>query len=93
MGSVHTQAPFWQSFLAGGGAGSVAAVAVTPLDGESEQCTSGKNTVFALAVAIKGVVVTFQSTQPFWLCLLKLVDFKQILVMSEVLFMHALLPT
>uniref|UniRef100_A0A3Q3VKX7 Mitochondrial glutamate carrier 2 n=1 Tax=Mola mola TaxID=94237 RepID=A0A3Q3VKX7_MOLML len=32
VGSVHTQAPFWQSFLAGGGAGSVAAVAVTPLD-------------------------------------------------------------
>ncbi|XP_068458953.1 mitochondrial glutamate carrier 1 isoform X1 [Clinocottus analis] len=32
VGDVQTRAPFWQSFLAGCGAGSVAAVAVTPLD-------------------------------------------------------------
>uniref|UniRef100_A0A3Q3EXQ1 Mitochondrial glutamate carrier 2 n=1 Tax=Labrus bergylta TaxID=56723 RepID=A0A3Q3EXQ1_9LABR len=31
-GDVHARAPFWQSFLAGCSAGSVAAVAVTPLD-------------------------------------------------------------
>ncbi|XP_029288821.1 mitochondrial glutamate carrier 1 isoform X2 [Cottoperca gobio] len=31
-GDVQVRAPFWQSFLAGCGAGSVAAVAVTPLD-------------------------------------------------------------
>lgn len=31
---VQAQAPFWQSFVAGCSAGSVAAVAVTPLDGE-----------------------------------------------------------
>lgn len=30
---VQAQAPFWQSFVAGCSAGSVAAVAVTPLDG------------------------------------------------------------
>lgn len=33
---VQAQAPFWQSFVAGCSAGSVAAVAVTPLDGKSE---------------------------------------------------------
>ncbi|KAK9517006.1 hypothetical protein VZT92_024904 [Zoarces viviparus] len=32
VGDVQARAPFWQSFLAGCGAGSVAAVAVTPLD-------------------------------------------------------------
>ncbi|XP_034734949.1 mitochondrial glutamate carrier 1 [Etheostoma cragini] len=32
VGDVQDRAPFWQSFLAGCGAGSVAAVAVTPLD-------------------------------------------------------------
>ncbi|XP_018558982.1 mitochondrial glutamate carrier 1 isoform X2 [Lates calcarifer] len=32
QGDVQAQAPFWQSFLAGCTAGSVAAVAVTPLD-------------------------------------------------------------
>lgn len=32
---VQAQAPFWQSFVAGCSAGSVAAVAVTPLDGQS----------------------------------------------------------
>ena len=31
---VQARAPFWQSFVAGCSAGSVAAVAVTPLDGE-----------------------------------------------------------
>lgn len=31
-GDVQAQAPFWQSFMAGCSAGSVAAVAVTPLD-------------------------------------------------------------
>lgn len=31
---TQAQAPFWQSFVAGCSAGSVAAVAVTPLDGE-----------------------------------------------------------
>ncbi|XP_074534411.1 mitochondrial glutamate carrier 1 isoform X2 [Halichoeres trimaculatus] len=31
-GDVQAQAPFWQSFIAGCSAGSVAAVAVTPLD-------------------------------------------------------------
>ncbi|KAM9815295.1 mitochondrial glutamate carrier 1 [Syngnathus typhle] len=31
-GEVQAKAPFWQSFVAGCGAGSVAAVAVTPLD-------------------------------------------------------------
>lgn len=34
QGDVQAQAPFWQSFMAGCSAGSVAAVAVTPLDGE-----------------------------------------------------------
>ena len=34
---VQAKAPFWQSFMAGCGAGSVAAVAVTPLDGEWEK--------------------------------------------------------
>lgn len=34
VGNVQAQAPLWQSFLAGCTAGSVAAVAVTPLDGE-----------------------------------------------------------
>lgn len=34
QGDVQTRAPFWQSFVAGCAAGSVAAVAVTPLDGE-----------------------------------------------------------
>lgn len=33
-GGVQARAPFWQSFIAGCTAGSVAAVAVTPLDGE-----------------------------------------------------------
>lgn len=33
-GDVQAQAPFWQSFVSGCTAGSVAAVAVTPLDGE-----------------------------------------------------------
>ncbi|TNN85076.1 Mitochondrial glutamate carrier 2 [Liparis tanakae] len=32
VGDVQVRAPFWQSFMAGCGAGSVAAVAVTPLD-------------------------------------------------------------
>ncbi|XP_031722756.1 mitochondrial glutamate carrier 1 isoform X1 [Anarrhichthys ocellatus] len=32
VGNVQARAPFWQSFMAGCGAGSVAAVAVTPLD-------------------------------------------------------------
>lgn len=32
--NVQAQAPIWQSFVAGCAAGSVAAVAVTPLDGE-----------------------------------------------------------
>lgn len=32
--NVQAQAPLWQSFVAGCSAGSVAAVAVTPLDGE-----------------------------------------------------------
>ncbi|XP_041651531.1 mitochondrial glutamate carrier 1 [Cheilinus undulatus] len=32
QGDVQAQAPFWQSFVAGCSAGSVAAVAVTPLD-------------------------------------------------------------
>uniref|UniRef100_A0A8C4H3X0 Mitochondrial glutamate carrier 2 n=1 Tax=Dicentrarchus labrax TaxID=13489 RepID=A0A8C4H3X0_DICLA len=32
VGNVQTRAPFWQSFVAGCTAGSVAAVAVTPLD-------------------------------------------------------------
>lgn len=32
LGDVQARAPFWQSFMAGCGAGSVAAVAVTPLD-------------------------------------------------------------
>ncbi|XP_068578995.1 mitochondrial glutamate carrier 1 isoform X2 [Cebidichthys violaceus] len=32
VGDVQARAPFWQSFMAGCGAGSVAAVAVTPLD-------------------------------------------------------------
>lgn len=31
---MQAQAPFWQSFVAGCTAGSIAAVAVTPLDGE-----------------------------------------------------------
>lgn len=34
QGDIQAQAPFWQSFVAGCTAGSVAAVAVTPLDGE-----------------------------------------------------------
>lgn len=34
QGDVQARAPFWQSFVAGCTAGSVAAVAVTPLDGE-----------------------------------------------------------
>lgn len=34
VGNIQAQAPLWQSFLAGCTAGSVAAVAVTPLDGE-----------------------------------------------------------
>lgn len=34
VGNVQAQAPIWQSFVAGLAAGSVAAVAVTPLDGE-----------------------------------------------------------
>lgn len=33
-GNVQSRAPLWQSFLSGCVAGSVAAVAVTPLDGE-----------------------------------------------------------
>lgn len=37
VGNVQAQAPLWQSFLAGCTAGSVAAVAVTPLDGEWEK--------------------------------------------------------
>lgn len=32
MGNVQARAPFWQSFVAGCTAGSIAAVAVTPLD-------------------------------------------------------------
>ncbi|XP_054475939.1 mitochondrial glutamate carrier 1 isoform X2 [Anoplopoma fimbria] len=32
VGDVQARSPFWQSFMAGCGAGSVAAVAVTPLD-------------------------------------------------------------
>lgn len=32
--NIQAQAPLWQSFMAGCSAGSVAAVAVTPLDGE-----------------------------------------------------------
>lgn len=32
-GGVRARAPFWQSFVSGCLAGSVAAVAVTPLDG------------------------------------------------------------
>lgn len=36
-GGVQARAPFWQSFIAGCTAGSVAAVAVTPLDGEWEE--------------------------------------------------------
>lgn len=36
-GDVQAQAPFWQSFMAGCSAGSVAAVAVTPLDGECDR--------------------------------------------------------
>lgn len=90
VGSVHTQSPFWQSFLAGGGAGSVAAVAVTPLDGESEQCASGKikGHCFAFSVAIKLVVVSFQSTRPFWLCLLKLADFKYGRCLKSIYYRH-----
>lgn len=38
-GDVQGRAPFWQSFVAGCSAGSVAAVAVTPLDGEWEKET------------------------------------------------------
>lgn len=34
VSNVQAQAPIWQSFVAGLAAGSVAAVAVTPLDGE-----------------------------------------------------------
>lgn len=34
VSNVQAQAPLWQSFVAGCAAGSVAAVAVTPLDGE-----------------------------------------------------------
>lgn len=34
--NIQAQAPLWQSFVAGCAAGSVAAVAVTPLDGESD---------------------------------------------------------
>lgn len=34
QGDIQAQAPFWQSFVAGCTAGSVAAVAVTPLDGK-----------------------------------------------------------
>lgn len=37
QGDVQAKAPFWQSFVAGCSAGSVAAVAVTPLDGEWEK--------------------------------------------------------
>lgn len=33
-GDAQARAPFWQSFVSGCGAGSVAAVAVTPLDGK-----------------------------------------------------------
>lgn len=39
VGNVQVQAPLWQSFVAGCVAGSVAAVAVTPLDGEWETDT------------------------------------------------------
>lgn len=39
VGNVEVQAPFWQSFVSGCAAGSVAAVAVTPLDGEWEKDT------------------------------------------------------
>lgn len=34
---VQSRAPFWQSFMAGCTAGSIAAVAVTPLDGKCLQ--------------------------------------------------------
>lgn len=37
---VQAQAPFWQSFVAGCSAGSVAAVAVTPLDGEQRYASA-----------------------------------------------------
>ena len=37
QGELQARAPFWQSFVAGCTAGSVAAVAVTPLDGEWEE--------------------------------------------------------
>lgn len=40
VGDVNTRAPFWQSFMSGCSAGSVAAVAVTPLDGEWEKETN-----------------------------------------------------
>ena len=40
LGDVQARAPFWQSFMAGCGAGSVAAVAVTPLDGEWQNETT-----------------------------------------------------
>lgn len=39
---MQAQAPFWQSFVAGCSAGSVAAVAVTPLDGESVRKRNAK---------------------------------------------------
>lgn len=42
--NVQVQAPLWQSFAAGCGAGSVAAVAVTPLDGEWEKDTDNVKT-------------------------------------------------
>lgn len=45
---VQARAPFWQSFVAGCSAGSVAAVAVTPLDGEWKSDTS----IYLLHVAI-----------------------------------------
>lgn len=38
--NVQTRAPFWHSFVAGCTAGSVAAVAVTPLDGEWKKETN-----------------------------------------------------
>lgn len=39
VGDGQVRAPFWQSFMSGCGAGSVAAVAVTPLDGKWEKET------------------------------------------------------
>lgn len=49
---AHERAPFLQSFASGCGAGSVAAVAVTPLDGETQAREEWRTAVCTLSFSL-----------------------------------------